>query len=136
MSAAVTAAVPADVPEVLAGVLRSLSFPKQMRWDAGIQVSRQLIAQNALMNGPGQAIVVGQDTRRSGDMFVAALAAGATSLGVTVSIVGVGRSVRRAGGSGSRLNRCCVPCQQGRAQNGKDERRDQPGGDHRSRDRG
>ncbi|MEO5703386.1 MAG: phosphoglucosamine mutase [Candidatus Limnocylindrales bacterium] len=39
--------------------------------------------------GPGGSIVVGQDTRRSGDMFVAAIAAGATSLGVTVHIVGV-----------------------------------------------
>ena len=39
--------------------------------------------------GAGGAIVVGQDTRRSGDMFVAALAAGATSLGVDVHIVGV-----------------------------------------------
>ena len=39
--------------------------------------------------GPGGAIVVGQDTRRSGDMFVAAIAAGATSLGVDVHIVGV-----------------------------------------------
>jgi len=33
--------------------------------------------------------VVGQDTRRSGDMFVAAIAAGATSLGVTVNVVGI-----------------------------------------------
>jgi phosphoglucosamine mutase len=39
--------------------------------------------------GAGGAIVVGQDTRRSGDMFVAALAAGATSLGVDVHVVGV-----------------------------------------------
>jgi phosphoglucosamine mutase len=39
--------------------------------------------------GPGGAIVVGQDTRRSGDMFVAAIAAGATSLGVDVHVVGV-----------------------------------------------
>ena len=39
--------------------------------------------------GPGGAIVVGQDTRRSGDMFVAAIAAGATSLGVDVHRVGV-----------------------------------------------
>lgn len=39
--------------------------------------------------GPGHAIVVGQDTRRSGDMFVAALTAGATSLGVDVAQVGV-----------------------------------------------
>jgi phosphoglucosamine mutase len=39
--------------------------------------------------GPGGSIVVGQDTRRSGDMFVAAIAAGATSLGVNVHVVGV-----------------------------------------------
>src|SRR5438034_6215258 len=38
---------------------------------------------------PGGAIVVGQDTRRSGDMLVAAIAAGATSLGVDVHRVGV-----------------------------------------------
>jgi phosphoglucosamine mutase len=38
---------------------------------------------------PGGAIVVGQDTRRSGDMLVAAIAAGATSLGVDVHEVGV-----------------------------------------------
>jgi phosphoglucosamine mutase len=39
--------------------------------------------------GQGGAIVVGQDTRRSGDMFVSAIAAGATSLGSDVHIVGV-----------------------------------------------
>jgi phosphoglucosamine mutase len=39
--------------------------------------------------GAGGSIVVGQDTRRSGDMFVAAIAAGATSLGVDVNVVGV-----------------------------------------------
>ena len=39
--------------------------------------------------GPGRAIVVGQDTRRSGDMFVAAIVSGATSLGVDVHRVGV-----------------------------------------------
>jgi len=38
--------------------------------------------------GGGGAIVLGQDTRRSGGMFVAALAAGATSLGADVHIVG------------------------------------------------
>ena len=38
---------------------------------------------------PGGGIVVGQDTRRSGDMFVAAITAGATSLGVDVHVVGV-----------------------------------------------
>jgi phosphoglucosamine mutase len=37
----------------------------------------------------GGAIVVGRDTRRSGDMFVAAITAGATSLGVDVHDVGV-----------------------------------------------
>jgi phosphoglucosamine mutase len=39
--------------------------------------------------GAGGAIVVGQDTRRSGDMFVAAITAGATSLGVDVHRIGV-----------------------------------------------
>ena len=39
--------------------------------------------------GPGTAIVVGQDTRRSGDMFVSAIASGATSLGADVHVVGV-----------------------------------------------
>jgi len=39
--------------------------------------------------GAGGSIVVGQDTRRSGDMFVTAIAAGATSMGVTVHSVGV-----------------------------------------------
>jgi phosphoglucosamine mutase len=41
-----------------------------------------------LVAGRG-AIVVGQDTRRSGDMFVAAITAGATSLGTDVHQVGV-----------------------------------------------
>ena len=36
----------------------------------------------------GGQLVVGQDTRRSGDMFVAAIAAGATSLGADVRIAG------------------------------------------------
>ncbi len=39
--------------------------------------------------GEGGSIVVGQDTRRSGDMFVTAIAAGATSMGVSVHSVGV-----------------------------------------------
>ena len=39
--------------------------------------------------GRGGCIVVGQDTRRSGDMFVAAIVAGATSIGVDVHSVGV-----------------------------------------------
>ncbi len=41
-----------------------------------------------LAGGRG-AIVVGQDTRRSGDLFVAAITAGATSLGTDVHQVGV-----------------------------------------------
>ena len=39
--------------------------------------------------GVGGSIVVGQDTRRSGDMFVAAITSGATSLGVDTHVVGV-----------------------------------------------
>jgi phosphoglucosamine mutase len=39
--------------------------------------------------GVGEAMIVGQDTRRSGDMFVAAITAGATSLGSHVHRVGV-----------------------------------------------
>ena len=39
--------------------------------------------------GPGGSLVIGQDTRRSGDMFVAAIAAGASSLGAEVHEVGV-----------------------------------------------
>lgn len=38
--------------------------------------------------GPGAAIVVGRDTRRSGDMFVSAIAAGAASLGADVHLAG------------------------------------------------
>jgi phosphoglucosamine mutase len=39
--------------------------------------------------GAGGSLVVGQDTRRSGDMFVAAITAGATSMGADVHQVGV-----------------------------------------------
>ncbi|HEX5826309.1 MAG TPA: phosphoglucosamine mutase [Candidatus Limnocylindrales bacterium] len=39
--------------------------------------------------GAGGSLLVGQDTRRSGDMFVAAIVAGATSLGADVHAVGV-----------------------------------------------
>jgi phosphoglucosamine mutase len=39
--------------------------------------------------GQGAALVVGQDTRRSGAMFVSAIAAGATSLGADVHLAGV-----------------------------------------------
>ena len=53
-----------------------------MAYALGRAVAQRLV-------GPGGAIVVGQDTRRSGDMFVAAIASGATSLGVDVHVVGV-----------------------------------------------
>ncbi len=39
--------------------------------------------------GPGGSLIVGRDTRRSGDMFVAAITAGATSLGADVHQVGI-----------------------------------------------
>lgn len=39
--------------------------------------------------GEGGALVVGRDTRRSGDMYVAAITAGATSLGADVHVVGL-----------------------------------------------
>jgi phosphoglucosamine mutase len=39
--------------------------------------------------GAGGSVLVGQDTRRSGDMFAAAVAAGAMSLGVDVHLLGV-----------------------------------------------
>lgn len=41
------------------------------------------------VGGAGETLVVGQDTRRSGDMFVAAITAGATSMGSDVHAVGV-----------------------------------------------
>jgi phosphoglucosamine mutase len=43
----------------------------------------------ARLAGSAGGLIVGQDTRRSGDMFVAAITAGATSLGVDVHQVGV-----------------------------------------------
>src|SRR4051794_6745116 len=39
--------------------------------------------------GAGGSLLVGQDTRRSGDMFIAAIVAGATSMGADVHSVGV-----------------------------------------------
>jgi len=39
--------------------------------------------------GAGNSILLGQDTRRSGDMLAAAVAAGAMSLGVNVHRLGV-----------------------------------------------
>jgi phosphoglucosamine mutase len=38
--------------------------------------------------GQGRALVLGQDTRRSGDMFVTAIASGATAVGVDVHVAG------------------------------------------------
>jgi phosphoglucosamine mutase len=43
---------------------------------------------HGLLGGAG-SLVVGQDTRRSGGMFVAAIAAGATSMGTDVHVAGV-----------------------------------------------
>ena len=42
-----------------------------------------------LLGGTGTSVAIGQDTRRSGDMFAAALAAGLTSTGTDVVLVGV-----------------------------------------------
>jgi phosphoglucosamine mutase len=42
-----------------------------------------------LLDGEGQSVVIGQDTRRSGDMLVAALGAGLTSVGSDVTELGV-----------------------------------------------
>jgi phosphoglucosamine mutase len=53
-----------------------------MAYALGRAVARRLVE-------PGGDLVVGQDTRRSGDMFVAAITAGATSLGANVASVGV-----------------------------------------------
>jgi phosphoglucosamine mutase len=39
--------------------------------------------------GPGGSVIVGQDTRRSGDMLVAALMSGVTSVGSDVHVLGV-----------------------------------------------
>src|SRR5512143_1557590 len=51
--------------------------------------------------GAGNALVLGQDTRRSGDMFVAAITSGATSLGVDVHRSGVVPTPARAFLAGS-----------------------------------
>ena len=42
-----------------------------------------------LLSGPGRSVVVGQDTRRSGDMLVAALSAGLAAVGSDVVQLGV-----------------------------------------------
>ncbi|HEX6128045.1 MAG TPA: phosphoglucosamine mutase [Candidatus Limnocylindria bacterium] len=42
-----------------------------------------------LMDGNGRSVVIGQDTRRSGDMLVSALCAGLTSVGTDVLLLGV-----------------------------------------------
>ncbi|MEX1171584.1 MAG: phosphoglucosamine mutase [Chloroflexota bacterium] len=41
------------------------------------------------LGADGRGLVVGQDTRRSGDMFVSAITAGATSLGMDVHVAGI-----------------------------------------------
>jgi phosphoglucosamine mutase len=42
-----------------------------------------------LMDGNGRSVVIGQDTRRSGDMLVSALAAGLTAVGTDALVLGV-----------------------------------------------
>jgi phosphoglucosamine mutase len=42
-----------------------------------------------LLDGAGRSVVVGQDTRRSGDMLVAALASGLTAVGCDTVVLGV-----------------------------------------------
>jgi phosphoglucosamine mutase len=42
-----------------------------------------------LMDGEGRTVVIGQDTRRSGDMLVSALAAGLTAVGTDAVLLGV-----------------------------------------------
>jgi phosphoglucosamine mutase len=42
-----------------------------------------------LMDGNGRSVVIGQDTRRSGDMLVSALAAGLTAVGTDAVLLGV-----------------------------------------------
>ncbi len=53
-----------------------------MAYALGRAVAHRLVGRDG-------SIVVGQDTRRSGDMFVSAIVAGATSLGADVHVVGV-----------------------------------------------
>ncbi len=53
-----------------------------LAYDLGRATAHRLV-------GKGGSLVVGQDTRRSGDMFVAAISAGASSQGVDVHQVGI-----------------------------------------------
>ena len=62
--------------------IANIDLKPTLAFDLGRATARHLGAD-------GGALVVGQDTRRSGDMFVAAIAAGATSLGIDVHAVGV-----------------------------------------------
>jgi phosphoglucosamine mutase len=62
--------------------IANVDLKPTMAYALGRAVAHRLV-------GRGGAIVVGQDTRRSGDMFVSAIAAGATSLGVDVHLVGI-----------------------------------------------
>ena len=63
------------------GVANVDLHPK-LAYDLGRATAAQLV-------GPGHALLIGQDTRRSGDMLAAAVAAGAMSLGVDVHRLGV-----------------------------------------------
>jgi phosphoglucosamine mutase len=63
------------------GVANVDLHPK-LAYDLGRATAAQLV-------GAGRSILIGQDTRRSGDMFAASVAAGAMSLGVDVHRLGV-----------------------------------------------
>lgn len=60
----------------------NVDLKPSLAYDLGRATAHRLV-------GAGGSLVVGQDTRRSGDMFVAAISAGATSQGVDVHQVGV-----------------------------------------------
>jgi phosphoglucosamine mutase len=60
----------------------NLDLKPTLAYALGRATARRLV-------GSGGELIVGQDTRRSGDMFVAAITAGATSLGSNVRSVGI-----------------------------------------------
>lgn len=60
----------------------NVDLPPKLAYDLGRATAAQLLGQGGLL-------LVGQDTRRSGDMFAAAVGAGAMSLGADVHRLGV-----------------------------------------------
>jgi len=61
----------------------NVDLTPRMAYDLGRAAAAHLV------KGAGGHLIIGQDTRRSGDMFVAAVAAGAMSMGVDVHRLGV-----------------------------------------------